>query len=80
MPVNVEEKAEKRRQRGKTAGARSGGRRGRAAGALVAVADEGACRGSYDEEGVWVACDRCGKWRHLQQVHPPNVDVWYCSP
>ena len=64
------------------AGTRSGVSGGSTAGAQVAVADERTCKGkgSYDEDGVWMACDRCGKWRHLQQVCPPHVDVWYCSP
>ncbi|KAL3921012.1 MAG: hypothetical protein SGPRY_005046, partial [Prymnesium sp.] len=31
------------------------------------------------EEGTWVACDRCGKWREVTDRCLPLPEVWYCE-
>ena len=69
-------------------GGRQGSQGGRGGSARGGVARGGGARGGesdaaedehYEDEGVWVACDRCGKWRHLNQVDPPECKVWHCE-
>lgn len=31
------------------------------------------------EEGTWVECDRCGKWREVPDCYLPLPEVWYCE-